>query len=285
MALPVLYERVSSREFSVARDSASFTAEFIAVGGTSEADVYQSAILNTPISYLGLYRSKVDARPRGNNYWDVTIAYESIPADEAVGEQEPGEGPQAAESPGDEQALGSGYSFSTLGGTTHITQSLATISKTTVAPFVAPDFKQAIGVTLESVEGCDIVTPNCEFSRDVRRNGVTLKYWRILRDLTGTTNSAKFYGHEIGEVLYLGCEGKYQSGEGWSLTHRFAVNKNRVNIVISDEITVPAKKGWEYLWVDYVGGGDQGRKIRKPRTAVVERVYDSSNFALLEIGT
>jgi hypothetical protein len=275
MSYPVFYERMTSRPFDVSRESSTFTAEFLAVGSTNETDVYEAALLSTPISYLGLYRAKVKAVPRGGPYWDVSVEYTSIQpkdalsSDTAANDQKP--------SPSDDEPL--------TGGTTHITQSIDTVSQTVRVPLVAPDFRNAIGVTLEGVEGCDIITPNAEFSSEAKRVTVTMKYFRTLRDLTGTVNSEKWFGFERGEVLYLGCEGKADSKSYWTLTHRFAVSKNQTNIKISSEITVPAKEGWQYLWVDYTGDFSQGRRVRRPTCATVEQVYYYRNFGALEIGT
>ena len=284
MSFPVLYERTMSRPFEVSRDSTSFTAEYIAIGSTDETDVYQAALMTSPLSYLGLYRNKIKATPRGGPYWDVSVEYASIQPKDALSNESPGQNDQKPP-PGNDEALTVGYGFSTGGGTIHITQSLETISKTTRAPLVAPDFKQAIGVTLEGVEGTDIVSPNAEFFSEAKRSVVTMRYFRTLAELTGTVNSAAWFGFQKGEVLYLGCEGKADTQSYWTLTHRFAVAKNKVDIAISSEITVPSKEGWQYRWVDYVGDFDQGRRVRRPTTAVVEKVYEYKNFAALEIGS
>ena len=59
-----------------------------------------------------------------------------------------------------------------------------------------------------------------------------------------------------------------------------------MNIVIGD-ITVPAKGGWEYLWVLYEDQEDATAKriVKRPIAAYVEQVRESGNFSLLGIGT
>lgn len=284
MSFPVLYERIASRPFEVSRDSTTFTAEYIAIGSTDETDVYQAALMTSPVSYFNLYRNKIKATPRGGPYWDVSVEYASIQPKDALTNDTPGQNDQKP-APGSDEALTVGYGFSTTGGTTHITQSISTVSQTVRAPLVAPDFKNAIGVTLEGVEGTDIVTPNAEFFSEAKRSSVTMRYFRTLAELTGTVNSEPWFGFKRGEVLYLGCEGKADSQSYWTLTHRFAVSKNLENVRISSEITVPAKEGWQYIWVDYTGDYDQGRRIRRPTCATVEQVYYYKNFTALEIGS
>lgn len=286
MALPVLYERIASRPFEVSRETTSFTGEFIALRSDSEQDVYDSAILNTPISYFNLYRKSIKASPLGGGVWNVSVNYESMPAGDALTNDTSGNGDQK-DPPANDEPLTIGYGFSTMGGTTHVTQSIKTLSSVSRGGMVAPDFKKAIGVTLEGVEGTDIVTPNGEFYREAKRTRVSLNYYRTLLDLTGTVNNAAFYGFAAGEVLYLGCEGKADSASYWTLTHRFAIQRNLVNYEISDEITLPTKKGWDYVWVDYMLDGDSGsgRRIRRPTTAFIEQIYYYKNFGLLEIGT
>jgi hypothetical protein len=287
MAYPTLYEKVLSRPFEVSRGSSTVTAEFIAVGSYDETDVYDSTIISTPTTYLGLYRKSVKASPMGGGNWNVSVEYAPLDPKDALTNDTSGTNDQKDSPSSSDAPLTIGFGFSTTGGTTHITQAITHISSTVRAPLVAPDWKKAIGVTLDGVEGCDIISPNSEFYREAKRAKVSLNYFRTLSKLTGSVNDAGFYGFAAGELLYLGCEGKGETGANWTLTHRFAFSPNKANIVISDTITVPVKKGWDYLWVDYIPDADSGsgRRVRLPTTANVEQVYEYKNFGALEIGT
>ncbi|WP_020473388.1 hypothetical protein [Zavarzinella formosa] len=287
-----LYESVKSRGFEISTDSSSFTGEFLAVGSDDHEAVYAAVLQQTPLSFFGLYRKSASCKPRGGPYWDVSVGYASIPASEALGQQDSGSEQPPPDSPQPDDSLKSGFSFTTSGGTQHITQSLQTISSTGRTPVggvgpptTPPDYKQAIGVTRDSVEGVDIISRTNEFSREIHRGAVTLRYLNTLFKLTGTVNIAPFYGRAPGEVLYLGADGQFGTGEGWSITHKWGVSPNKVNIKISDEITVPAKYGWEYLWVAYTEQYTGGRKVRIPMAAYVERVYEYGDLSGLEIGT
>lgn len=299
-----LYEKVESRTLTVDRNTGGLTAQLIAVGSTNEAEVYQAAVLDTTVSYFGsLFRSAIRIRPRGGGpYWDVEIDYAPIPPGEAI--QTPdlggggggGQGPAQPQAPDPAQPVGPGLSFTTGGGTTKIYQALATVSGTRsleaiAAGRVLKDHHGAINVTDENgAEGVDIVSPNGEWSLDVRRNRVTLAYFRTLFALTGTVNNARFWGFNAGELLYMGAEGRFSVSDLWQITHKFAFSPNRLNVAVSKDIngvaqiTVPGKKGWEYLWVQYFTRFDGGTKVVRPEAAYVQQVYESANFALLEIG-
>ena len=298
-----LYEKVESRSVLVDRSTAGFTWRAIAIGSDSEAAVYQAAVLDTTVSYFGtLFRSAIRVEPRGgNSYWDVEIDYAPIPPREAI--QSPGLDPAAGgselpqqQAPDPAAPLGPGYGFSTVGGTTRIFQSLKTISRVQSLGAIADgrglrDHHGAIGVVDgQGAEGVDIVSKNTEFQIDLRRGNVTLNYIRGLSAMTGSVNDAVFYGFKAGEVLFLGAEARYSANDLWQITYKFAFEPNRLNLVISRDvngvaqITIPGEKqGWDYVWVQYYDKHDVSRVLR-PESAYVERVYDRTNFALLEIG-
>jgi len=178
-----------------------------------------------------------------------------------------------------------GVAFDTTGGTQHITQSRQTISRT-AASGAAPDFKGAIGVTANGVEGVDITVPVYAFTYTyyLAPEAVTQSFRLQIFALTGKVNSGSFRGFAAGEVLFLGATGSVRRGEKWEITFRFAASQNRTNINVGG-ITVPSKKGWEYLWVRYAEQEDTAAQtiVQQPVAAYVERVYDEASFAPLEI--
>ncbi|MBN1553558.1 MAG: hypothetical protein JXA11_02350 [Phycisphaerae bacterium] len=182
----------------------------------------------------------------------------------------------------------SSFSFDTGGGTQHITQSLATIANY-AASGTAPNHRGAIGVTKDSVEGVDITVPVYTWAEThyLADAIVTLGYRGSLFALTGRTNSASFKGMAAGECLFLGASGtKRGSGEDWEINFRFAGSPNRTGITVGS-ITGIAKKGWEYLWVEYESETDSSAKriVKRPVAAHVEKVYEEGDFSILEIGT
>lgn len=180
----------------------------------------------------------------------------------------------------DTDHLADEWSFDMQGGTAHITQSLQTISQTPAPGVVIPATKQAIGLTKDRVEGCDIIAPKFEFSRTMKCGFITLRYLRALCGLVGFTNENVYLGFQIRELLYLGCAGQFRGKEGWALTHRFAAGQNQKNVSVSPDITVAVKSAWDYLWVGYVDNLDAGANIvlRRPSYASVEQVYYEKDF-------
>lgn len=158
----------------------------------------------------------------------------------------------------------------------------------------APDMQGAIGVTIDSVQGCDILVPKMEFSLSRQRLFVDFPYIRTLRNLVGKTNNAEFYGFPPYTLLYLGCEptsalGTLDDGSKftfWNLCHSFAQEETKVNIGVG-KITIPRKRGFEYVWARYnpVISGAQPQLAMHPTAVYVERVYDAGNFELIEIGS
>lgn len=91
----------------------------------------------------------------------------------------------------------SSFAFDTGGGTTHITQSLQTVAK---YPADAPDFKGAIGVHNDSVEGTDITIPVYNFKETHYLPAllVTPAYKATLFTVTGKVNAFPFKGFAPG---------------------------------------------------------------------------------------
>lgn len=192
------------------------------------------------------------------------------------------------EKPQPPQTGESSYSFDTGGGTQHITQSLQTIGRYAPPGKTAPDFKGAIGVTHDSVEGVDITVPVFNFSEMhyIANGYVDNAYKYTLFLLTGTTNNAAFRGFAAGECLFLGASGSKRGAWGdWEITFRFAASPNQTNFYVGD-ILVPAKKGWEYMWVRYADEEDETAKaiVKRPVAVYIEKVYESGNYANLGIG-
>lgn len=183
----------------------------------------------------------------------------------------------------------SSFSFDTGGGTQHITQSLSTVHRY-AASGTAPDFKGAIGVTHDNVEGVDITVPVYNFSEThyLSAATVTTAYKGTLFQLTGKVNSGSFRGLAAGECLFLGASGSRRGtgpDDDWEITFRFAGSPNRTGITVGP-ISGIAKKGWEYLWVRYQDAEDAIAKalVKKPIAAYVEKVYEEADLSVLGIG-
>jgi len=256
---------------SRAGDRKSIDLIYSITGTGSDATARTEMLSTAPGFHDGLKRLDESAHvePVGNSLWQGTVRYEkqeSTPS--SVGE--------------------SSFTFDTGGGTQHITQSLATIGSYAPAGSTAPNFKGAIGVTHDSVEGVDITVPVYTFTEThiIAASAVDNAYKGNLFRLTGRVNNGGFKGTAAGECLFLGAAGSKRGTDDWEITFRFAASPNRTGLTVGD-ITVASKKGWEYLWVRYADAEDAGAKmlIKQPVAAYVEKVYEEDNFALLGIGT
>lgn len=177
-------------------------------------------------------------------------------------------------------------SFDTTGGSRHINTSLKTISK---VPNNATDYGGAIGVDGEgNVNGVDVSMPVMTFSEThyLKPSRVTDAYKKQLFSLTGKVNDNAFRGFSIGEVLFLGVNGRRtgtSADDLWELTFNFSVSPNQSEVKISDSISVTNKAGWDYLWVRFGDKVVNGAITKVPVAAYVERVYEAADFSNLKI--
>jgi hypothetical protein len=243
---------------------------YLVQGTDSELLAIQAVRSAAPTTWNDLERGEVTVEllPDTTTFWDAAVRYSAPDQELEVGE--------------------SSYSFDTGGGTQHITQALAHVASYAPAGKTAPDFKGAIGVTSDGVEGVDITVPVYNFSEThiLANSVVTNAYKGKLTALAGKTNNATFKGFAIGECLFLGASGSKRGKGDWEISFSFAASKNRTSLTVGD-ISGIAKKGWEYLWVRYEDAVDATAKalVKKPLAVYIEKVYDEGNFADLGIGT
>jgi hypothetical protein len=259
---------------AVSGQEATRELRYIVTDESSETAVVTLAASTAPVSLAGfgtgriLRRKTISVTPLGGNVWDVVVPYEGVDADEDESQR----------------------SFETAGGTFHMTQSLATVGvyPEVEVPFAPPpDFKGAIGVNGDNVDGVDVTIPLFNFTETKRvpAAAMTRAYQFTLCNLTGCVNSDAFKGFAAGEVLFLGASGSQKGVDEWEVAFKFAASPNATDLPVGD-FTVDAKKGWEYLWVRYEDAADDDAKalVKRPVAAYVEQVYRIADFADLEIG-
>lgn len=175
-------------------------------------------------------------------------------------------------------------SFDTSGGNAKILQSLQTMGRYAAPGFTAPDFKGAIGVTEDGIEGVEVPIPALQFSlqRRFSETFVTNAYIKTLSDLTGCVNNAVWKSFPAGEVRFDGASGQQKIGKPWDITFKFTRSKNVTGLTVGP-ITGVAKKGWEYLWIRHrkTVDGTAQRLIQVPLAAYVEKVLYDADFAAL----
>lgn len=257
-------EKFDSREITEGIESPSVDLIYIVEGTEDDAAVRLTVEATIPAFFDGLAFQQYHIKHVGRGIWEVSARY---------GKLEPKDTNQST------------FSFDTGGGTTHITQSLQTPGKHAPPGKVAPDFKGAIGVTTDSVEGTDITIPVYNFTEThyIPIANVTGAYKATLFALTGRVNDDTFKGFEAGEVLFMGASGALRREDDWEITFRFAASPN-INGLAMGGIAGIDKKGWEYLWVRYADAEDQNVLVKQPIAVYVEKVYEEGDFSQLAIG-
>lgn len=266
-----LREKIDSRASETGQNP-SVTLLYLLEGTSDDLSAKTLAWNSTPTMYDGLVRQSLGIEPEWvdtnalDGRWLVTVRYGSSIEDPPTGD--------------------STFSFDTGGGTQHITQSLQTIAKYPAG--TSPDFKGAIGVTHDNVEGVDITVPVYQFSEThyLADAVVTPAYRGTLFQITGKVNSGSFRGLAPGECLFLGASGSKRGQGDWEITFRFAGSPNVTGLTVGP-IGGINKKGWEYMWVRYADSEDDDAKVlvKKPVAVYIEKVYESASFTGLGIGS
>jgi len=264
-------EVVDSRPGSIGENGSS-EIHYLLVGTSNDAEVRECLEANVPQYYQGMVRKSISYEPVSDpevtNMWNVTATFAKAVAHI----------PETGES---------SFSFDTGGGTQHITQSIKTTDMTGDGIHGLVDYKQAIGVADDSIEGTDITVPVFNFSETHYFDdaNVTDAYKQLLFRKTGMYNNDSFKGFSPGEVLFLGASGSRRGKGDWEITFRFAASQNRDDIMIGD-IGPLTKKGWDYLWVKYEKQEDtEAKKLALlPSAVYIEQVYHGTDFTSLGIG-
>jgi hypothetical protein len=188
-------------------------------------------------------------------------------------------------------------SFDISGQTTRITQSKQTMEIAGIAGETPKDFRGAINVQADgTVEGCDIIVAFLTYAVTYTfdNSSITGTYINTLAQIVGTVNNGAFHGYAAGELLLTRVSGqKRNDGSNyWDVTFGFSVSRNKTNLVVNqgaptDElITIASKLGWDFLWTRYeerAADASGGAWHKIPVAAYVERVFDFTNYALLNI--
>lgn len=270
-----IYEKWAGRQGSLGQRS-SDEIGYIVFGADDHSEALAALNSAVPPSFGSNVLDDVTVKQIGEELWEGTARYLDP---ESKGEKE-----EQIKEIGDET-----FTFRTGGATQHITQDKFGTDPYTWATF-PPDFGGAIGVNGDSVDGVDIVIPSLQFQITAKMplSIFNVEYVKTCARLTGRVNAAPFRGFAPGEVLFMGLSGSKAGRESIDLTFDFGAEENATGLSIgsgSHEITGIAKKGWEYLWVHYFSydDPDSKKRVTKPHSAYVARVYGPGDFSLLGI--
>ena len=272
-------ERPKSRGYMNDPASRSAQLEYWAQGSDVLADVDAAIYSTAPATYMGLPKKSIDTKEEGPLFWYSVVNYgnSDVTSDVETG-SETGEPGTTSPPLNETDHIGDEFAFSTGGGTEHITQSLETRLTVGHNGAVVPENEKGIGVSKDSVEGCDVIRPKFELTVTKRISFITLGDVKRWVEATGKTNISTWNTFTQRNALFLGCEGKCTAGEEWTVTFKFALSKTQFNIKIRDKLEVALKRGFDYLWVGFVDEVDNNTILKRPKYAYVERVYEECDF-------
>lgn len=255
-------ERYKGRRLSTTQAERQYLVREIA----DDATAYQKVADFAPESIGSFVNRTIELEELEDKLWLGTVTWSTFD----------GQFPQAAK-----------VRFSSKGGTQHLTQSIETVGRymcrqtdiTKGNP--VPDFKGAIGVNADRIEGVDVPVPSLHFtiSFTVENFAMTTGYQRTLVELVGATNSDGFMFFEPGEVTYLGAEWSNDDPLRYTVDLEFSASPNRLDLSVGDAKNIE-KKGSDYLWVLYDESTDDAAKriVQTPIAAYVERVARQEAF-------
>ena len=177
-------------------------------------------------------------------------------------------------------------SFQTGGSSSRIFAALEHIASygTGVPDAVIPDHHGAINVTEDRVEGTEIVIRSYAFTirKKYESSSIDGTFKGHLFQSTGKVNHATYMGFAKGELLFVGANGTQQTQDTWEIDFSFMASPNETDLEIGD-ITVSAKEGWHFLWVEFedVEDATANRLVKRPLAAHVERVYQYHDLSVL----
>lgn len=284
-----LTEQRDSRSGTGASDLTSNQTRVWWTSGSDDIDAVIDQLMDVaplhitcPVLGDTLERSRVSYRPIGVAKYEISLEYTDQNASQIKASR-------ALEVADTNLDIGEyRVSFSTLGGSAHISTSIATMASYSAPtnPNAIPNYKQAIRVDKDGVQGCDVVVPQLKITIHYRqpKSVITDAYLRTLELMTGTVNQYEFKGRPAGEVLFMGINGSQGTKSDPTIEYEFMRLPNLQNQTIGDIVGV-AKRGHDYLWVQFEDTHDTAAKVIKkvPKFVYVEQVYPYSDFAALGI--
>lgn len=177
------------------------------------------------------------------------------------------------------------YSFSTTGGSRHLTHSFQTLFAVTSDGSTARNFGCGIGWNGEGFDGVDVVAPKLEFSISVNwpKTHFTQTMRLTLAAATGSINSAAWNGFGAGCVLFKGVSAQpvaFDNEDGerdyyWRATYQFEAQQAQTIPIGNSSVT---KRGYDYVWrvvEQYEGTGGLEASVAQLN---IERVYQEFDF-------
>jgi hypothetical protein len=250
-------------ERQVAGDSPSVSVAY-KLGGWPDTSVARMVLLaQSPYVRFGLYRQSAEvAEMAGPGYWDGVVVY----------------GPRPPAWSGIPE-----INVDTTGVKANRKVSRRTLSAVSTDG-VVPNFRGLIGVSQDSVEGCEVVIPGLKMTvlQRVPFPFLNLELQGFLHDNTGKVNRTRWHIFKPGEALYEGATYRNVGVDYWEITYHISGSPDLKNIELGPNLTVADKPGHAYLWVrNRFENQANLATLPVPHAAYVEEVYYDVEFRQL----
>lgn len=294
--------------------------KWLVSGITSYHAAEEKAAFLAPLYHMEHRRTRLDSRPIGNGWWELSAGYGNAAIDPLSSDNANialmGAAGGMIEMP-TATLFASSLSFDTTGETEHITQAWPygpeggdDEGKPIEFKFPdseAPTMHGAIAVDANNVNGVDVATRAFSFNETwqvaaeelidkpaplKRKNDagamVDVEQYSLLEwlfRLTGTVNKKKFRDFLPGEVLFLGARGEMSRGQTMvPITLAFSARKNRANFMVGG-VAVDSKNGWDHMWIHYESEAAANVIVKRAKFVYVDQVYEYADWEPMTIGT
>lgn len=259
-----------------AKTEKSQTFEYWIHGDTSESNILVAFQAYLPTTFNVVKRlDDFYVEEQASGIWIGKAVYEFIRGNEP-GQEDPAQIP---------------FEFEIGSESVKLTHSLETITRqlsslSTLAD--APDFKQAVNVTSNGVEGYEMPFPTFRWSETYYQPNAIIQagYLPSIRSLLGKTNDSTFRGFAVDEVYFDGATGRNSDKfYGYSeINYKFVAGEN-VTGITSPGFTAYDKKAHELVWFYYHEEEDSTAKalIKIPVSLNVERIREQTSFSTLQL--
>jgi len=151
---------------------------------------------------------------------------------------------------------------------------------------------QPINWSSEGVAGLDVYAPTLTWSEvyQIPPWQINNAYIKTLRDCSGKVNDSVWRTYGLREVMFLGARGSKLENGYWQIEFSFAYEETKTDIEVDENITIPVKRGWDYLWVQHETAqpldDEDEPDLELPSKqeiigVYVDKVHDSFNFGFL----
>lgn len=169
--------------------------------------------------------------------------------------------------------------------------------------YTGPYFNGAIGVNGDEVEGVDIEVSAIDFtiSQKYKISSLESDYIQTIIGMFGErgrtpTNDAEWsfewknltLTFPEQSVRFRGFDFKWTAFDELDVSYMFSYQRGIIGGEGGDDFAIGSsgaieKKGWEYLWINYEIAVQGGRSTRTPIAVVIDKVYPTADFNLLDI--